>query len=167
MEGILTLGAVLRSLKSSQSTGTFLIWLSVCGSFLLLKGHRDQEEIALCQQLLMPVIRKGSKGCRVPGSLCVSFSAPSHSTPSPMAGCVGRCVTWAQSPGLWRAPCFFKILLAFKFFIIFGQGSPPCHFSPSPTNYNYVAIIFCQAFSLTHTQHTHTHPIDISSRPSS
>ena len=157
---------MLRSLKSSQSIGTFLIWLSVCGSFLLLKGHGDQEEIALWQQLLVSVIRKGRNGCRVLGSPFVSFSAPSHSTPSPEAGCVGRYVTWAQSPGLWRAPCFIKILLVFKFFIIFEQGTPPCHFSPSPTNYNYVANFAKPSHLHTHT-HTHPLPIDISSRPSS
>ena len=46
----------------------------------------------------------------------------------------------------------FKILLAFKFFIIFEQGTPCFHFSQGPTNYNYVTNP-----AKPHHLHTHTH----------
>lgn len=108
-ERILTFGAVVRSLKASQSTGTFLNKVSVCGDFFSpQKTQKTKRKLLFNKsssgQLSEKERKKERDRWRVLGFL-LYLLAPVHSTPSPGAGFTGGYALGAQSPVPRKAPC--------------------------------------------------------------
>lgn len=107
-KGILTAGAALRSLKSSQSTGTFPIGLSVCGEevFFSSKGTENHEECAFWLQLLGSVLRKVGNRCWVWGPLLGLFLSTSLFHPLALGRLCGQACNLGTEPCALKGPVF-------------------------------------------------------------